>query len=178
MAKIYTKTGDQGETGLIGGKRVPKNNIRVEAYGTVDEANALLGLILARFQYCTHYEELQIIQNMLFEVGAILADPAARNTHPNEEDVAHLETLIDELSRELPPLTVFIMPGGCELASLFHVTRTTVRRAERRAVTVIQHDELPPVVVRYLNRLSDYLFTLARYANFEQGLKDTPWQKL
>jgi cob(I)alamin adenosyltransferase len=177
MAKIYTKTGDTGETGLIGGKRVPKNNIRVEAYGTVDEANALLGVILARFEYFTHADELADVQSMLFEIGAVLADPQARNQHPNETDVKHLEELIDELTEDLPPLTNFILPGGSELSAYLHLARTFVRRAERRVVTVMQFDQVPVTVMQYLNRLSDYLFTLARKINQERGIKDILWQK-
>lgn len=181
MAKIYTKTGDAGQTGLIGGKRVPKNNIRVEAYGTVDEANALLGVLLARYPFFPHREELELMQHRLFDVGAILADPTSpsglRGAGPLDTDVQHLEELIDELDKELVPQTQFILPGGSELAGWLHVVRTTVRRAERRVTTVMQHDEVPPIVVKYLNRLSDYLFTLARAVNKEFGVNDIPWQK-
>jgi len=177
MAKIYTKTGDSGQTGLIGGLRVPKNNVRVEAYGAIDEANAVLGSILARFEYFTQADELRDIQAMLFEVGAILADPRARTTHPNETDVRHLEELIDELNQDLPSLTSFILPGGSELAACLHVARTVVRQAERRIVTVMQHDSMPPQVLIYINRLSDYLFTLARKINAERGIADIPWHK-
>ena len=181
MAKIYTKTGDAGQTGLIGGKRVPKNNIRVEAYGTVDEANALLGVLLARYPFFPHREELEQMQHMLFEVGAILANPTSRSelrgARPSDADVKHLEELIDELDRDLVPQTQFILPGGSELAGWLHVVRTTVRRAERRVTTVMQHGEVPFIVVKYLNRLSDYLFTLARAVNKEFGVNDIPWQK-
>lgn len=177
MAKIYTKTGDAGQTGLIGGKRVPKNNIRVEAYGTVDEANALLGVLLARYPFFPHREELEQMQHRLFDVGAILADPQARAISISEDDVTHYEELIDELDKELAPQTQFILPGGSELSGWLHVVRTTVRRAERRVTTVMQHDEVPPIVVKYLNRLSDYLFTLARAVNKEFGVNDIPWQK-
>lgn len=188
MAKIYTKTGDGGQTGLIGGKRVPKNNIRVEAYGTVDETNALLGVLLARYPFFPHREELEQTQHRLFDVGAILARQPASPAGGSggqadpfvgiiESDVTHLEELIDELDKELVPQTQFILPGGSELAGWLHVVRTTVRRAERRVTTVMQHDEVPPIVVKYLNRLSDYLFTLARAVNKECGVKDIPWAK-
>lgn len=177
MAKIYSKTGDGGQTGLIGGTRVPKNNIRVEAYGTVDEANALLGVLLARYPYFPHHEELEQTQHRLFDVGAILADPQARTVGITEDEVKHLEELIDELAVDLLPQTQFILPGGSELAGWLHVVRATVRRAERRVTTVMQHDEVPTIVVKYLNRLSDYLFTLARAVNKEFGVNDIPWAK-
>ncbi len=178
MAKIYTKTGDFGETGLIGGKRVPKNHVRVEAYGTVDEANALVGVILAQLNDFTHREELEAIQGMLFEVGAVLADPFARHTRPDDGDVKHLEMLIDNLTAQLPPQTTFILPGGTELAATIHLARTVVRRAERRAITVSQGEKVPLVIIRYLNRLSDYLHTLARYINFEHNVQEKPWHSL
>lgn len=178
MAKIYTKTGDRGETGLLGGKRVPKNHVRVEAYGTVDEANALLGVILAGPDNFPHRSELEQVQGMLFEIGAILADPQVHHHRPNESDVTHLEQLIDVLSLRLVPQTSFILPGGTPLAATLHFLRTIVRRAERRVVTVSQGEEVPPAVAQYLNRLSDYLHTLARYCNFTEGVPDRPWQTL
>lgn len=176
MAKIYTKTGDAGQTGLIGGKRVPKNHVRVEAYGTCDESNALLGVILAQLDDFTHREVLQEIQGMLFEIGAVLADPQARHTRPDDGDVARLEMLIDELTAKLPPQTMFILPGGTELAANIHFARTIVRRAERRVITVSQGELVPPVIVRYLNRLSDYLHVLARYINHEHNIAEKNWQ--
>lgn len=176
MATIYTKTGDKGQTGLYGGKRVPKNNIRVEAYGTLDEANALLGVILARFHYFPHYEELAAIQDMLFDIGATLASPGRPSPHPQKTEVEHLEKLIDELDASLPSLTNFIIPGGAELSAHLHLARTFVRRAERRVITVVQHEDVPESVMKYLNRLSDYLFVLARYCNHEQGIADKLWK--
>lgn len=178
MPKIYTKTGDMGETGLIGGKRVPKNHVRVEAYGTVDEANALLGIILAGPDNFPHRSELEQVQGMLFEIGAVLADPLARHHRPNESDITHLEQLIDVLMLRLPPQTSFILPSGTSLAATLHLARTVVRRAERRVVTVSQGENVPAVVSTYLNRLSDYLHTLARYCNFVEGVADRPWQTL
>lgn len=177
MAKIYTRTGDTGQTGLIGGRRVPKNNIRVEAYGTVDEVNALLGVLLARYSFFPHREELEQVQHRLFDVGAIIADSQLRMHGVMEEEVTRLEQLIDELTEDLAPQTQFILPGGSELAGWLHVVRAVVRRAERRVVTVMQHDEVPAVIVKYLNRLSDYLFMLARAVNKEFGVNDVPWVK-
>jgi cob(I)alamin adenosyltransferase len=178
MVTIYTKTGDLGQTGLIGGKRVPKNHVRCEAYGTVDEANALLGVILAELHDFTHREQLAKIQGMLFEVGAVLADPQARHNRPDDGDVKELELLIDELWQKLPPLTNFVLPGGTSLAAMIHLTRTVVRRAERRVVTVSQGEPVPPVIMRYLNRLSDYLFALARTINHEHDVPEKLWQPL
>lgn len=192
MAKIYTKTGDAGETGLIGGARVPKNHVRVEAYGTVDEANAALGIILATWDYFTHREELEAMQHMLFEVGAALATEGVRHPtvqavkvsdtlrptlRPNDQDITHLENLIDELSATLPPQTKFILPGGSQLAAHLHVARTALRRAERRVVTVSQHQPVLPTIIKYLNRASDYLHVLARAINQERGVADIPWRK-
>lgn len=175
MAKIYTRTGDQGKTGLIGGSRVPKNHVRVEAYGTIDEANAFLGLILSRFSFFLHYQELQQVQKMLFEIGANLAYPSGLHKHPSHADVHHVEHLIDDLTKSLPELTHFIIPGGSELAAHIHVLRTIVRRAERRVITISQHEPVHPDLLRYLNRLSDYLFTLSRAINSEKGVKELPW---
>lgn len=178
MAKIYTKTGDAGETGLIGGHRVPKNHIRVEAYGTVDEANAFLGVILSHAGKFPHRPELEKIQGMLFEIGATLADPLARHSHPDDSDVSYLEALIDQLTDRLTPQTAFLLPGGTNLAANLHFARTIVRRAERRAITVSQHHTVPPALIRYLNRLSDYLHTLARFINHEHGIFEKPWQPM
>lgn len=178
MSKIYTKAGDAGDTGLLGGQRVPKNHVRVEAYGTVDEANAVVGIILSRLDDFPQRTELERIQGMLFEIGAILADPEARHERPHDGDVTHLELLIDELTNQLPPQTAFILPGGTSLAATIHFARTIVRRAERRVVTVSQHQTVPAVVIRYLNRLSDYLHVLARFINHDSGVMDRPWHSL
>ncbi len=177
MTKIYTKTGDQGETGLIGGNRVPKNHVRIEACGAIDEANAVLGIILANLNDFSYREELQHIQRLLFEAGAILSNPTPlqRGTI-SEVDVLHLEHLIDELSANLPPQTTFILPGGTRLAAEIHLARTMVRTAERRVTTVSQHQDVPIEVSKYLNRLSDYLHVLARSVNQDYGVADIPWQ--
>ncbi len=178
MPNIYTRAGDAGETGLLGGSRVPKNHVRVEAIGAVDEANAVLGIILSRLDDFTHREELEKVQGMLFEIGALLADPNARGARPNEGDVTELELLIDDLSKHLPPQTHFILPGGTGLAATIHFARTVVRQAERRVTTVSQHGTVPDSVMKYLNRLSDYLHVLARFLNHEHGVTEKIWHPL
>ncbi len=175
--KIYTKTGDQGETGLFGGKRVPKNYVRIEACGCVDEANAFIGLALNAIEQAVYRNELSQIQRKLFDVGTSLANPVAHVPHITDEDVQGLEASIDRMMESLPELRAFILPGGTEAATRVQVARAVVRRAERRAVTVTQHQDVPPVVLQYLNRLSDYLFTLARMINFEAGVGDVEWKQ-
>lgn len=178
MPNIYTKTGDGGQTGLLGGSRVPKNHVRIEAIGAVDEANAVLGIILARVDDFSHREQLEKIQGMLFEIGALLADPEARHSRPNDGDATELELLIDELSATLPPQTHFILPGGTSLAATIHLARTVVRQAERRVATVSQHGTVPTPVLKYLNRLSDYLHVLARSVNHHEGIPEKVWHPL
>lgn len=178
MPNIYTRTGDAGETDLLGGSRVPKNHVRIEAIGAVDEANAVLGIILSRIDDFTHREELEKIQGMLFEIGALLADPDARRTRPSDGDVMELELLIDDLSQKLPPQTHFILPGGTALAATVHFARAVVRQAERRVTTVSQHGTVPDATHKYLNRLSDYLHVLARALNQEHGVVEKVWHPL
>lgn len=176
--KIYTKAGDQGETGLFGGKRVPKNYVRIEVLGAIDEANANLGLAISHISQATYRAELKKIQAKLFDVGTILANPTAQDdTHLHDHHVHQLEAAIDDMTARLPDLRAFILPGGTKAATYLHVARAVVRRAERRAVTVSQHQSIPPVAIRYLNRLSDYLFTLARIINFEAGAPETEWHQ-
>lgn len=178
MPNIYTKTGDAGDTSLLDGSRVPKNHVRIEAIGAVDEANALLGIILSRLDNLAQRGEIELIQGMLFEIGAGLADPNARHSRPNESDVAHLELQIDDLFGQLPPQIYFIRPGGTPLAATVHLARTVVRQAERRVTTVSQHGRVPETVIKYLNRLSDFLHMLARAINQEQGVVEKVWQPL
>lgn len=174
--KIYTKTGDLGETGLYGGKRVPKNHVRVEAGGTIDEANALIGLAIAQMKTQKIYvRELSVIQGKLFDIGAVLATPEPTTVSITEADVMALEASIDRMTAILPELRAFILPGGSKAAAMLHVARTTLRTAERRVVTVMQHQFVPPIIGQYLNRLSDYLFTLARFVNLNEGGKETLW---
>lgn len=175
MTKIYTKTGDAGETALRGSARVPKNHVRIEACGTVDEANAIIGVVVSNLNDASYRSDLQEIQSKLFEIGASLADPETELTTLTDADVVKMEKNIDSLAENLPPLTHFILPGGTEVAAHIHLARTIVRRAERRAITVNQQQSVAPQTIRYLNRLSDYLFTLARCINQEYGVNEKQW---
>ena len=170
--KIYTRTGDHGETSLFGGTRVPKNDPRIEAYGTVDELNSFLGLARAAELPPQVDDVLHQVQMDLFDIGAHLASPGSdRFPDVDPSRIAELEEAIDAMERELAPLTGFILPGGTLAASQLHVARTVCRRAER---CVIALDEEPTVA--YLNRLSDYLFVAARFANLKAGRGDVPWE--
>jgi cob(I)alamin adenosyltransferase len=178
--KLYTKTGDEGLTGLYGGERVRKDSLRVRAYGSVDEANAALGVALTHLADPQLSEILTRLQHALFDVGADLATPTSRyrqNIAPiTSADVAELEALIDRLDAELPPLTQFILPGGHPAAAALQLARTVVRRAEREVVALMTEEEINPQVVVYLNRLSDLLFVLARVVNHRTGIAEAPWQ--
>jgi len=180
--KIYTKTGDAGVTGLFGGGRVAKDHPRVEAYGDVDELNAALGLARAVEVMPRIDEVLVPIQRDLFAIGALLATPdrAKMRQHlekarVDDDRVSQLERAIDDADRELEPLRAFVLPGGTPKAAALHVARTVCRRAERRVVRLQADEELPPVVVVYLNRLSDLLFTLARLANRRANAGEVTW---
>lgn len=179
--KIYTKTGDDGTTALFGGTRVPKHAMRIEAYGTVDELNAVLGMVLTHDMASAMREELTQISSDLFTLGADLAtplDPPPTYHIPRitGEHVSTLERKIDAYDAELPELKAFILPGGTQAAAGLHLARTVCRRAERRTVLLAEHEDIGEFVVRYLNRLSDYLFTAARAANHAAGITDTPWK--
>ena len=178
MTRIYTKSGDAGETSLFGGGRVRKSDPRVDAYGEVDELNAAIGV--ARAQAATSRLEvlLERIQDELFTIGSVLATPKDSKAYahvPKIQDgwVADMERAIDGFDAELAPLSAFILPGGTPLASALHLARTVCRRAERRLVSVPEPD---PQAIVYLNRLSDLLFTMARVANARAGVKDVPWR--
>ncbi len=184
--KIYTRTGDRGETGLFGGQRVRKDNIRVDAYGAVDELNSSLGLAVARLETDGEAEiarGLRAVQADLLTVGAILATPrpedgGRENANIPElapERVREMEQLIDRAETELEPLSNFILPGGGEAAARIHFARTICRRAERRAVSLAYDAHIEEDVIIYLNRLSDLLFTLARLANRHQDIEDISW---
>src|SRR6187397_2715007 len=179
--KIYTKTGDTGDTGLSGGGRVGKDHPRVEAYGDIDELNAILGMARAVEMMPRIDEVLVPIQRDLFAIGALLATPhpdkmreQLAKARVDEERIGQLERAIDDGEHELEPLKAFIVPGGTPKAAALHVARTVCRRAERRVIA-LEHEEIPPIVVIYLNRLSDLLFTLARVANKRAGAGEVTW---
>lgn len=179
--KIYTKTGDNGETGLWGGARVKKDATRVQAYGTVDECNAVIGVARAALDRTPGLRELDTllaqIQSQLFVVGADLATPesAANIPRVGEDEVAFLEYTIDMIEAELLPLRQFILPGGTPAAAQLHLARTVCRRAERWLVRLLHEEQASPQIGIYLNRLSDCLFVLARAANARAGVADVPW---
>lgn len=177
--KIYTKTGDKGETGLFGGERVPKDALRLEAYGSVDEVNTVIGIVQSLQPPAKLVPMLTRIQNDLFVVGADLATPRTKTgMHIERVDLAQsavLEAYIDELEAELPPLKTFILPGGTAAASQLHGARTVCRRAERHIVHVSHSEDIGEAVLVYVNRLSDFLFVAARYANHAAGHAEIPW---
>jgi cob(I)alamin adenosyltransferase len=179
--KIYTKTGDDGTTALFGGTRVLKHGIRIESYGTVDELNAVLGMVLTHEMSEQLRGELTQLSSDLFTLGADLAtplDPPPTYHIPRivEEHVAGLERKIDAHDATLPELKAFILPGGTQAAAGLHLARTVCRRAERRCVLLAENEDVGEYVVRYLNRLSDYLFMAARVANHTAGVVDVPWR--
>lgn len=178
--RIYTRTGDRGETGLIGGRRVPKDHLRVEAYGAVDELNAHLGLVRAQIEDAVLGALLDDIQHRLFDLGAELATPAgSTGLAPvlGAAEIDQLERRIDRYQTSLPALREFILPGGSAPASALHVARTVCRRAERRLVTLGREEPVRAELLRYLNRLSDLLFVLARVVNQQSGRPDVIWRK-
>lgn len=181
LDRIYTKTGDEGLTGLGGGQRVPKDSQRVQTYGTVDELNSQIGVALATGVCDRLAGELALIQNELFDLGADLATPAvsqARHPVPTVEPrhIEKLERLIDELNEVVGPLTNFLLPGGSPGAAQLHVARTVCRRAERDAVRLSRDEQIGELVLPYLNRLSDALFVMARYENHEHGVTEPLWR--
>jgi cob(I)alamin adenosyltransferase len=184
--KIYTKTGDRGETGLFGGGRVPKDHVRVAAYGEVDELNSVIGVAIAQLGAAVQAElgpRLREVQADLFVIGANLATPAAEDggrANPHvpvlaPARVSALEEWIDAADADLEPLRNFILPGGTAAAAALHLARTVCRRAERRVVALAREARVDSDHLIYLNRLSDLLFTLARLANHRAGLPDVPW---
>ena len=175
--KIYTKTGDAGETGLFGGGRVPKDDPRVRAYGEVDEANAAIGFAAALDPRAFESAVLQTIQRDLFTIGAELATPNTEKLTKavGASEVGALEDVIDKHEAKLKTLKHFILPGGTPKAAAFHVARTVCRRAERSVVALSHQHAVNPSIVHYLNRLSDLLFVLARAVNAQAGEPDIPW---
>ena len=181
MSKVYTKTGDAGTTSLVGGKRVPKDCARLESYGTIDELNAQVGLLLT---YVTEQEDREClvgVQNRLFVIGAQLATEPESPHKPSctisSEDVLKLEQSIDRASEDLPKWRGFTLPGGCRAAAYAHVCRTVCRRAERRILALNAAEPVEAQLLAYVNRLSDYFYVLALRLNFLQGTEEILWQK-
>ncbi len=176
---IYTGTGDDGDTGLFSSRRVSKDDPRIEAYGTIDELNSVLGLVRAETLPDGLDDRLASVQSALFELGADLATEGGRASVPRiEPAIAELEAWIDESEAQLPQLTSFVLPGGSRAAGLFHVARTVARRAERRYWSLRRlGTEVPEQIGVYLNRISDLFFSWARLANRAAGVDDTPWRR-
>lgn len=174
LSKIYTRTGDDGTTGLGDGSRVRKTSQRIEAIGTVDELNSVIGVLLTHDLSKEIRAVLTDIQHDLFDLGGELSIPG--RTAVTERQVKQLETILDKFNADLPPLKEFILPGGSEAAAVCHLARTVCRRAERRAIQLLEKEKLSSVVTKYLNRLSDLLFVLARALNAHAGRPDVLWQ--
>lgn len=179
--KIYTKTGDKGETSLFGGKKVWKDDVRIIAYGSVDELNSVIGMAAVEIRSEEVLNELKKIQNELFVVGSDLATPTENEKvniqRVDEKFVERLEKLIDKFDEKLPRLKQFILPGGSKGATILHNARTVCRRAERNVVTLSKKENVNTEVEKYLNRLSDLLFVFARFENYSNGIEDIHWQK-
>lgn len=180
--KIYTRTGDSGETGLFGGGRVPKDHVRVQAYGDVDELNSAIGVARVTAPAPLFDELLEAIQRDLFALGGQLATPdpekvraALEKAALTDARVTAFEAIMDDADRELPALRAFVLPAGTPKAAALHLARTVCRRAERSVVSLALETELPAIFIGYLNRLSDLLFTLARLANLREGKGDVTW---
>ncbi len=180
--KIYTKTGDNGSTSLIGGTKVPKNDLRIDAYGTIDELNSWIGMINDQFGSAEFKNELKEMQDRLFTIGSSLAcdadkEPKMKLPDLHTADIHLLEVKIDEMTAQLPPMRSFILPGGHVTVSSIHICRTVCRRAERLIVGLQQQEFfVEPLIIQYINRLSDYLFTLARYAAHKLGVDEVAWK--
>ena len=178
--KIYTKTGDKGTTSLIGGTRLSKAHVRIDAYGTVDELNSYIGMLRDQPVNEGRKDLLKEIQDRLFTIGSHLASEPDQKKKilPDlyDEDVALLEREMDLIDSKVPPLRAFILPGGHQSVSFGHIARTVCRRAERAVIHLQQGEEVEPIVIRYLNRLSDALFVMARYENHESGVAEPLWE--
>lgn len=180
--KIYTKTGDNGTTGLIGGTRVSKNDIRLEAYGTIDELNSFIGLLNTYSFEVENKDFLYEIQNKLFSIGSYLATDTSKTdinaaSFLSEKDVINIENEIDRLDEKLPLLKNFILPGGTQAGAICHICRTVSRRAERNIYTVNFVYNVDNHIFEYINRLSDYFFVLSRYINISTDMKEICWKK-
>lgn len=178
--KIYTKTGDKGDTGLFGGKRVSKGELRIEAYGTVDELNAYVGMLRDQEVNAGRKNILIDIQDRLFTIGSILAtEPGNQKVKIpalSDQDIIRLENEIDSMESELSPMKSFVLPGGHPSVSFGHITRTVCRRTERLVIRLHEQDNVDELVIKYLNRLSDYFFVLCRKMTAELKAEETPWQ--
>lgn len=177
--KIYTKRGDSGETSLFGGDRVSKSSERIEAYGTVDELNSFVGLAASYDLSEKGTELLRKVQELLFALGADLATPPSAKTRIErvaEDDIQFLEDAIDEMEEDLEPLKNFILPGGSQAGATLHTARTICRRAERAAVACHKVDKISDTCIKFLNRLSDFFFVIARYENKQAGIREETWK--
>ena len=178
--KIYTRKGDTGTTSLIGGSRVPKHHLRIESYGTVDELNSYIGLIRDQKIDQKHIDVLLEVQDRLFTLGALLAAEPGKSKMKlpqlEEKDILFLENEIDAMDEELEEMKSFVLPGGNTAVSYAHIARCVCRRAERISVHLNEESEVDEIIIRYLNRLSDYLFTLSRKLTKEFNAKEIPWQ--
>ena len=177
--KIYTKTGDKGQTSLFGGARLPKNHIRIEAYGTVDELNSYIGLVRDVTENKSVRTILKEVQDRLFTIGSNLAsDPSKDMITPDvhQTDIELLEKEIDRMTAELPPLRSFILPGGHTTVSFCHLARCVCRRTERLVVALAENETVELIIIQYLNRLSDYLFTLGRLLAKDLGVEEVKWE--
>ncbi len=178
--KVYTKTGDKGQTSLLSGERVPKHHLRIEAYGTVDELNSFIGLLREYEIGDNNKDVLFKVQNLLFDLGAGLAveknkDKFATMKKVSSNDIELLESEIDKMNEELPALTSFILPGGSKAVATSHICRTICRRAERLCTNLAEKTEVEELTIKYLNRLSDYLFVLARKIAFDNNVELPEW---
>jgi cob(I)alamin adenosyltransferase len=182
-SKLYTRGGDRGETSLFGGERVPKDHPRVDAYGQLDELSSTLGLLIVALPADELRDQLQQVQNELFDLGAELATPPESRLEyklppgVEEADWRRLERLLDVYDAQVPPLRAFVLPGGHETAARAHLARTVCRRAERAVVSLAHEEEVRADVITYLNRLSDFLFVVARLLNVRGGVPEVEWQK-
>jgi cob(I)alamin adenosyltransferase len=178
--KIYTRTGDKGDTSLISGKRVLKCSVRIEAYGTVDELNSVTGMLRDQRECGKFNDDLSVIQDRLFIIQSLLsaenAEDMEKLPHLSDEDVAFLEKQIDLMNEGLPEISNFIIPGGQQAVSWTHIARTVCRRAERIIVRLDAEESVETRIISYVNRLSDYFFVLARRLSFDLGVSETPWQ--
>lgn len=179
MAKVYTKTGDKGETGLIGNTRVLKNSVRITSYGDLDELNSYIGLCRSLLiKYPQLQTDLKQIQNKIFSIGSLIAcdqeEYLSALSKITENDIQFIELKIDQMDEKLPPLKNFILPGATELSSYLHIARSICRRSERSIIPILK--EIDANIIIYINRLSDYFFTLARYYNHCEGVEESIWK--